>query len=183
MMIELSPEEKKKIYEEEKSRLEKQKERTSGQPEKKKGTGCATVIVILAVMSVVIYYNLKKDGYISSPKKNVAKTTSTRPKAAQLPAPISANFKVKVNKFSLGQYGYYEVVGEVENIGTKAYQFVELQAQYLNEKNEVVGQETTYACSTDYIRPGGKKSYKFMGENQPDYKSVKVTIVDASAVR
>jgi len=31
--------------------------------------------------------------------------------------------------------------------------------------------------------PGATKSYKFMGENQPDYKSVRVVFEDASEVK
>jgi uncharacterized protein YgiM (DUF1202 family) len=40
---------------------------------------------------------------------------------------------VKINKFELGEYGFFEVVGEVINTSNDTYQFVELEAIYLDK--------------------------------------------------
>lgn len=89
---------------------------------------------------------------------------------------------VKINKFSVGAYGYFTVVGEVINTGKESLQFVELEAIFYDANRNVVGTEMTYACSTDYLLPGRMKPFEFMGENQPDYKSVSVRVKDYEKV-
>jgi len=90
---------------------------------------------------------------------------------------------VKINKFSVGEYGYFKVVGEVINTSKDTFQFVELGATYFDGEKNVVGTDLTYACSNDYILPGRLKPFEFMGTEQPDYKSVSVTVKDYMKVK
>jgi len=178
-MSDLTPEEKRRIYEEEKARIEAEaKAKAAAQAEvkkKKTNKGCLIIILVFAVL-YAIYYFLPKDKTYrpSSPARQYSSYTKPSP---------SSHFIIKVNKFSVGEYGYYEVVGEVTNTSSKPFHFVAVKAEYLNKAGIVVGQETTYVTGTDYLMPGETKSYKFMGENQPDYKSVRVVFDDATEVK
>ena len=90
---------------------------------------------------------------------------------------------VKINKFSVGEYGYFKVVGEVINTSKDTFQFVELEAIYFDNAKNIVGTDFTYACSNDYILPSRVKPFEFMGTKQPDYKSVSVKVKDYIKVK
>jgi hypothetical protein len=179
MMTELKPEERQRIYEEEKARIEAQAQNVgevTAKP-KKKSLGCGTFALILGglvVLAVVLYQVM-----IWGPSS----TRTFRPAPKSDPIVTTAPLTVKANKFSVNEYGGYEVVGEVTNISSKTFRFVEVKAEFLNAAAVVVGTDTAYACGMDYILPNGKKSFKMMGEKQPDYKSVRVSIDDYSEVR
>jgi len=128
-------------------------------------------VIIIAIWGIYDYQKNSLSGNYSPP-------TPTIPSK---PSPSSL-FQVKINKFSVGEYNYYEVVGEVKNISSRPYKFVEVKAHFLDTNGNIVGDETAYACGTDYILPGATKSFKFMGENQPNYKRVSVEVIDFSEI-
>jgi hypothetical protein len=103
------------------------------------------------------------------------------PPRAQVQDPAS-HFELKVNKFSTDEYGHYTVIGEIKNTDVVPYKFVHVQATFLNKDGEAVGDEDTFACATDYILPGGSKPFKFMGENKPDYKTVRCAVTSCREV-
>jgi len=90
---------------------------------------------------------------------------------------------VKINKFSIREYGYFKVVGEIINISKNVFKFVKLEAIYFDKEKNIVGTDFTYACSNDYILPSRVKPFEFMGSNQPDYKSVSVKVKDYIKVK
>jgi len=136
-------------------------------------TALILFIIFCVVVLVAYIYQGKIIGLFSSrPSSSYPSWDSPSYK----PSVISL-FQLKVNRYSVGQYGYYEVVGEVKNISNKAYRFVQVKAVFYNSNNQAVGEETAYACATDYILPDGIKSFKFMGQNQPDYKTVRCEII------
>lgn len=178
-MAELTPEERQRIYEEEKARVEARAQiegQTKAKSKLNPNVGCGTVFGTLAVIAFIWYM---VDSFSSKPSPPpAAKTTS---KAA--PIVKTHPLTVVTNKYSINEYGYYEVVGEVTNKSSKTFQFVQVKAEFLNAADVVVGTDMTYACAEDYILPGGKESFKMMGTNQRDYKSVRVFIDDYSEVR
>ena len=90
---------------------------------------------------------------------------------------IDSHFEVKVNKFVVGEYNYYEVIGEVKNTDYRPYKFVQVKAVFRNAQGMAVGEDTVYACATDFILPGETKTFKFKDENKPDYKTVSCSVV------
>ena len=90
---------------------------------------------------------------------------------------------VKINKFSTGEYGYFKVIGEVINTSKDVFKFVKLEAIYFDSGKNIVGTDSTYACSNDYILPSRVKPFEFMGSDQPDYKSVSVKVKDYIKVK
>lgn len=180
-MVELTPEERRRIYEEEKARIEAQQrfaQEASAKPQKKPlGFGCFLLILGGIIALALLINEIMKDPY-SFP---LSRTSRTAPKAA--PVVVTPPLNVTTNKYSVNEYGYYEVVGEVINNSSRTFHFVEVKAEFLNLAGVVVGTDTTYACGQDYILPGAKKSFKMMGTNQSDYKRVRVSVDDYSEVR
>ena len=174
-MAELTPEERQRIYEEEKARIEARTEIEGDKKKKSSHSGCLVLFGLVVILMIVAYFNMDFSGRSPS-----APVNSTAPAAPQVTTPP---LTVVTNKYSVGEYGYYEVVGEVQNKSSKTFYFVEVKAEFLNAAGAVVGTDMTYACAEDYILPGGKKSFKMMGENQSDYKRVRVFIDDYSEVR
>lgn len=179
-MAELTPEERQRIYEEEKARIEArvQIEGQLAVKPKKKPLGCGAFILILAGLVAVALILAE---IMRSYDRPTYRTKNTAPTAA--PIITAPPLSLKTNKFSVDAYGYYEVVGEVQNVSSKTFRFVEIKAEFLNAAGAVVGTDMTYACAEDYILPGGKKSFKMMGTNQSDYKRVRVVVDDYSEVR
>jgi hypothetical protein len=181
-MADLTPEEKKRIYEQEKARLEAEEKTLKDAEPRKSSTrvlfGVAVFIIIAVAVVGYIYHSV-----FSGSSPSSLNSDSVRNPIPPGPISIASNFDVKVNKFSTDEYGYYQVVGEIKNISQKTFQFVDLQAEYLDANTRVVGTETTFACGTDFILPGKTKPFKFMGTNQPDYKSVRVGVTEAREVR
>jgi hypothetical protein len=179
-MTELTPEERQRIYEEEKARLEArtQIESEATAEPKKTPAGCGTIFLILGALVVVAYlinYFSSKPSLPSFPLTGTAETSAPR----DMTPPLT----VTTNKFSIGAYDNYEVVGEVKNVSSKTFHFVEVKAEFLNAAGTVVGTDMAYACGQDYILPGGTKSFKMLGTNQPDYKKVRVSIDSYTEVR
>jgi hypothetical protein len=141
-------------------------------------------IILIVLVLVLGYYLIKNSigGVKLSDYVSPSETSATAPAFTPPPASPSSHFTTKVNKFS-DEDGYFEVIGEIKNIDTVPYQFVSLKAEFLNKAGTVVGEETTFACSTDYILPNGTKSFKFMGSTQSDYHSVRVSVRDCSEVK
>ena len=102
------------------------------------------------------------------------------PSTYQAPAKpsIYSLFSVKINKFSVGEYNTYEIIGEVKNISSRPFRFVHVKIMFYDSKGNIVGEDTTYACSNDYIMPGQTKSFKSLGENQSDYKRARAEVTD-----
>lgn len=125
----------------------------------------------------------ERDATMKEMKERYAATfASSNTVGSQSFSSPESHFTLKVNKFTTNS-GYYEVIGEIKNIDSVPFQFVSLKAEFLNKAGEIVGEDTTFACSTDYILPNGTKSFKFMGSNQPDYKSVRCHVVDCTEVK
>lgn len=89
---------------------------------------------------------------------------------------------VKINKFPIEEYSYFNVVGEVINVSEDTFEFVKLEAIYFDGKKNIVDTDFTYACTNDSILPGGVKPFEFMGMSQSDYKSVSVEVKDYDRV-
>lgn len=162
--MELSPEERQRIYLEEKTRLEarKQLEDQTGTGRKKKGCLYWIGVALLAIFLISIF------SAITSTSKKI---NMPMPKAA---TPISDILKLKVTNFSTDEYGYYTVLGTITNKGTKSYRFVLVEANFYDKKKNLTGNDTTYAAGTDYIIPGAKKTFKFMGQDPGNYNTVSV---------
>jgi hypothetical protein len=142
--------------------------------------------IFLIILLVVFGYFLIKNcmgGVKLSDYITPSETSAPSPAYTPPPATPASHFTLKVNKFNVGEYDNYEVIGEIKNIDTVPFYFVSLKAEFLNKAGEVVGEDSTYACGTDYILPNGTKSFKFMGTNQSDYKSVRVRVESCSEVR
>ena len=137
------------------------------------------IIGLVIVIGIGICCSIIGRRTLEPQKENEAIGTSP---AYVPPVSPSSHFTVKVNKFSTDEYGYFKVIGEITNIDIVPYKFVTLEAEFLNKAETVVGKEMTYACGTDYIMPGGKKSFEFMGSNQPDYNSVHVNVTGCRKV-
>ena len=88
-------------------------------------------------------------------------------------API---FIIKTTKFTTDSYGYYKVIGYIKNIDTSPHRFVKVKADFYDKKGSLAGTDTTFACGQDYIQPGAKKSFEFMGTDPGDYATVQVSI-------
>lgn len=227
-MSELTPEERRKIYEEERARLAAQPK-----PEKKKTKpatlGCLILIILFSIVIYNAFFKSSSKETTTSKREQTTQTKYTAPAKPLFIAYENANIRstpstsgeiigklekyetirvdgyekewlkitkagktgyvsesllkkadyplhVKINKFTVGEYNYFEVVGEVINVSLDTYKFVEVKAVFYDKGKNIVGTDTTYACATDHILPGRVKPFKFMGENQPDYKSVAVTI-------
>ena len=89
---------------------------------------------------------------------------------------------VKINKFPIEEYSYFNVVGEVINVSEDTFEFVKLEAIYFDGKKNIVDTDFTYACTNDSILPGGVKPFEFTGMSQSDYKSVSVEVKDYDRV-
>lgn len=175
-MTDLTPEEKQKIYLEEKARIEQQ---SRTQPAKKKSKTGYVALFVVAFLAILFYIQRDKLSLWS----DLGSSKSPSSSVSAPPPPPSANFNLKVNKFTTDDYGYFEVVGEIKNTSATTYRFVQVKATFLNKAGVIVGDDTTYACAEDYILPGGTKSFKFMGENKPDYSSVRCSVVDCMEVK
>jgi hypothetical protein len=136
------------------------------------------IIWIFGLFAVVVLISYFGTSHKEEPSPPSSYPRPTEPQRL-LPSDI---FEVKVNRFSSDEYNYYQVVGEVKNISPYPFKFVEVKAHFLDKENNIVGEDTTYACSTDFIMPGATKSFKFMGENQSNYKSVHVEVIDYTKV-
>jgi hypothetical protein len=152
---------------------------------KKKKSGSSLKVLILIILGLVaVAFLLQKDkgALIDRLFTHPSDRSSTYTSPAETKPSISSLFEIKTNKFSTDEYGYFTVVGEVKNISTRPFKFVHVKATYYNAQNNIVGEETTYACGTDFISPGGNKSFKFMGEKPSDYKTVRCEVTDYSEV-
>jgi len=142
----------------------------------KKGAAFFLIVGIIIVAAVIV-----------SRKMNIGKETEVYRPTYTAPTPPpptpASHFDLKVNKFSVGEYDSYEVIGEIKNTDTRPFRFVEVKAVFLNKDKVAVGEETTYACGTDYILPGATKTFKFMGSNKPEYNSVRCSVVDCMEVK
>lgn len=147
-------------------------------PNKKSGSSLKTLIIIIAALAIIAYFVQKNKAPSSS---DFSKSLSSTNQSYQNKPSISSLFEIKTNKTSL-EYGTLTIIGEVKNISTRPFKFVEVKVIFYDLQNRVVGEDTTYACGTDYISPGGVKSFKFMVENQSDYKRLNCEVIDYSEV-
>jgi|GEM_PF-4155904 len=107
-MSELSPEEKKKIYEEEKLRVEaraKAEDEAKSEKTKKGCLGCLAAVVIIAIIAIVIVLSGSDDQDTSG---------SGRPEFQQMP--YSADQAEAYKQFFLG--GWSDIVSQVEIKGS-----------------------------------------------------------------
>jgi len=135
------------------------------------------MLAFLSAITCFVILMLISPGPQEKEKLNDYTITESKPEIS-----IEDCFNIKVNKFYI-EYGYYRVVGEITNISQNIYKFVLLKADFYDKDGNVVGTDETYACGNDYILPNRKKSFKFMGKMQPDYKSVRVYIINATKVK
>jgi len=91
---------------------------------------------------------------------------------------IAPPFTVKINKFVLGDYNHYEVIGYIQNNGSVPYRFVRVEATFFDKAKNISGTDWTFACGNDFVQPGAKKVFKMSGSDPGDYKSVSVQVVD-----
>jgi hypothetical protein len=133
------------------------------------------VLIFIAIFGILIYSKF-------IPKYKYTKAFNKILKEYKPEPPIYQLFDLKVNKYSIGEYNNYEVIGEVKNISIETFKFVEVKAIFYDSQNRIVGEDTTYACGQDFILPMGIKSFKFMGDNQRDYKTVHCEIIHYTKV-
>lgn len=173
-MIDLSPEDRKRIYEEEKARLEAEPGGPTPKPKKKHG--CALLALAVALMLVaIVSITIVMPAFLSL----LQETDESSPSfpAGEEIEPLTATW----NKWNVKD-GSYELIGEVSNISQKSYRFVEVRAEFYDSASQIVGVDATYACGTEAILPWAKKPFTLKGTQQPDFKKVIVSIYDYQEV-
>ncbi|KZZ85637.1 FxLYD domain-containing protein [Bacillus sp. SJS] len=75
---------------------------------------------------------------------------------------------------------YNIVTGAVRNNGDKKYSFIQLKVSYLDESNNVIDTDTTYAAGDEGILPGEEKAFEVMTKlrSSVKYKRCKVDVMD-----
>lgn len=134
----------------------------------KKKNGCMTLIGGFFLIFVLVYLF----GHYGSSENS--KTASSQ---GSTKTEVNNPLKVKVTNYSTSD-GYYTVVGYVQNNGKDSYQFVQVEANFYDKKGTLVGNEMTFACSTDFLTPNSQKSFKFMGQDPGNYDRVSVGLKD-----
>lgn len=173
-MIDLSPEDRKRIYEEEKARLEAEPGGPAPKPKKKHGCALIVLAVVLMLMAIVSI-TIVMPAFLSMLQETDESSISIP--AGEEIEPLTATW----NKWNVKD-GSYELIGEVSNISQKSYRFVEVRAEFYDSASQIVGVDATYACGTEAILPWAKKPFTLKGTQQPDFKRVVVSIYDYEEV-
>jgi hypothetical protein len=139
--------------------------------------------IALGIIGALLIFIFSNKENIKSFLNRVSSYSPSQNNYKSPPASPESHFELKVNKFETGAYNNYEVVGEIKNIDTRSFRFVEIKAVFRNQNGDAVGEDTTYACGTDFILPGASKSFKFLGDSKPDYKRVVCSVKDCMEVR
>ena len=78
-----------------------------------------------------------------------------------------------------GDYDY--VRGSVKNSGDIPIRYFKVRAEFLDKKGRVV--DTDYTNSGERLEPGQRKKFEIMHRSSPEYKSVSVSVDEASPAR
>jgi hypothetical protein len=80
---------------------------------------------------------------------------------SSLEAVAEADIKVRSWMWYRGNWGYYQAVGEVENIGDSNAEFVMLTATWYSDAGSVVATDFTFSM-LDIIQPGEKSPFRII---------------------
>ena len=165
--MELTPEEKQKIYEEEKERLaaqEKVKKEQQQKNAKKVGIGCLGFIVVIIIISII---------GSSHQSSNTASTSTDSPSTASSESTSKPDLEIlQTSSISEGYNGY--VTGTVRNNTNKQYKYVQVEINLYDKSGAQVG---STLANTNNLEPHGLWKFKapIIEDNTAKYSVKNVT--------
>ena len=141
-MVELTPEEKQKIYEEEKEK-EKAKEKIKQEKTKKGCMGCLIVFLVIIVISIVLS--------IFSPILKNTPIKTTPPPTEQIQP------KLILQEWSIDCGDETYIIGIVKNDSSKECRYVQISFNLYDKNNYQIG---TAIANTNNLEPYGKWKFK-----------------------
>ena len=147
--MELTPEERQKIYEEEKARFEAQKQ-LQAEDKKKKNSGC---MGCLTVLGILFFIGLL--GAAFSPNSSTSTSSSTTA-ASNSSAPAKPDLElIETHSTSDGYWGY--AAGTVKNNSGRNYGYVQVEVNLYDKSGAQVG---STLANTNNLAPGGIWKFK-----------------------
>lgn len=183
-MSDLTPEEKRRIYEEEKARLEKE-----AQGNKKKPNPQKTDSIIYAFLAVVLISSIiGAYTYLSTPTiiKNESSSPSSSVTSSLTLEAIDAELKrrnseeAEKNKVHVGEYtwgggeDYDYIRGRIVNGSNKVVRYWKATAKFYDKHDNVI--DTEFTNGGEQINPGSAKRFEIIHRHDPSAKTVRMLI-------
>lgn len=180
-MSELTPEERRRIYEEERVRLEAQADLKT-KPSSGKSCcwgGCAVLIVLWLLLGMFGSSCSNQSSPISdysAPSTTTAAQVDALQKEMEVAeARDKAKIVVTKHDWTSGDYGYDYVRGSIKNNSDHTVCYWKVTTDFYNKKGEVI--DSAFTNSGENLRPGASKRFEIMHSHIPGAEKAR-TFVD-----
>jgi len=127
------------------------------------------IVVVIAVVVAVYFIGAKK-----------IKESSLESQSHEFPETL---FNINNVKYTVGEYENYKIIGTLYNKSSRTFKFVSVKAEFYDKSGTISGDDFTYVCGNDYLRPYETKSFSLLGDNQNNYNTVKIRVRDFTEVK